>query len=150
MSPFLINLAVNCEVHWSRFEIILTIEKNLHFKTQPFHQRHLLCDTMVAIGCFSGTIAELQQLSGLERLSVVHYDMGSTVIYALKCMWVKGRADMLVTKSLVGVTSEVNMRWMWGIHCTQASEGIHHGFEIQDKYHQKSKTGLLATTQKYI
>ena len=49
------------------------IEKNLYFKTQPFHQSHLLCDTTVAIGYFSGTMTKLQRLSGL---SVVNYDMG--------------------------------------------------------------------------
>ena len=45
-----------------------------------------------------------------------------------------------------------HQRWIWGFCCTRVmkhtSEGIYSGFETYGRHHQKSKTGVLVTTQK--
>ena len=55
---------------------------------------------------------------------------------------------MLVVKSSAGVTSEENPKNSVHTGDEVCKQGIHSGFETQDRYHQKSKTGVAVALQK--
>ena len=54
---------------------------------------------------------------------------------------------MLTAERSAGVTPKVNLRNPWYIG-KEDKWGIHLGFEIQSKRHQKSKTGVSVAQQK--
>ena len=66
-------------------------------------------------------------------------------------MWIKsGSAAMLAIKRSAGVTVEMNLR---NPLCTDEKvcrQGIHPAFEIQGRYHQKSKTEVQVAPQKAL
>ena len=55
---------------------------------------------------------------------------------------------MLAVRRSAGVTLEVNPRNPLHPGKEEAKQGIHPGFETQDRHHQKSKTGVSLATQK--
>ena len=65
-----------------------------------------------------------------------------------KCMDRKGLAAMLISIQSAGVTPEVNLRITTGKK--PHKYGIHNDFETQGKHHQKSKMGVLVTTQRKL
>ena len=73
-----------------------------------------------------------------------HTRSGTRAPPMLACKYVDGNgsATMLVTKKSGGIAPEVNLRNL--LHaCHETNNwGIHSGFEIQGRCHQKSKTGV--------
>ena len=55
---------------------------------------------------------------------------------------------MLAIKRSAGVASEVNLRNSLYVGEEAHEQGIHPGFETQDRCHQKFKTWVLVDTQK--
>ena len=64
--------------------------------------------------------------------------MLNTCLYSVHLYWWKRQVS--------------HQRWIWGICCVQArkhaSQGIHPGFEIQGRHHQKSKRGVSVVPKK--
>ena len=60
----------------------------------------------------------------------------------------KGSATMLAVKNSSGVAPEVN--WRNPLHAGDKAhkQGIHPGFETQDRDHQKSRRGVLVAPEK--
>ena len=64
-------------------------------------------------------------------------------------MWIeKGSAPMMVTMRFAAVTSEVNLRNLLHTSIKLHKQGIHPGFEIEDRHHYKSKMGVSVAPQK--
>ena len=55
---------------------------------------------------------------------------------------------MLATKRSAGVAPDVNLTILLHTGKEAHNEGIHSGFEIQSRCHEKSKTGVSVATQK--
>ena len=70
------------------------------------------------------------------------------LVHIYKYVNQKSSAAMLVIKRSVGVTPGVNLRNPLHGGQNTCKQGIHPGFENNNKHHQKSKTGVSVTPQK--
>ena len=99
--------------------------------------------------------AEPEWLRWLERtLCWALNSWFESPLNACRCasMWIK-KAQLQCQQVIKG-QQVLHQKWIWGIHCTQisyhASKGFILGFELQGRRHQKSKTEVWVTPQKWL
>ena len=72
------------------------------------------------------------------------------IVEMFASMWVKKFVAMLTNIQSAGVASEVTLRSLLHADEKARKQGIHPSYETQGRHHQKSKTGISVSPQKFI